>query len=85
MAMGKILQTEEVSAVSTVRPQDLRGRLEAVTATDGEVLWLEGREVADFGIRSQIFTEDDVHQLAELRLDMLHPVRVLERRQQASA
>lgn len=86
VAMGKILQTEEVSAVSTVRPHDLRGRLEAVTATDGEVLWLEGREVADFGIRSQIFTEDDVQQLAELRLDMLHPVRVLERRrQQASA
>jgi len=86
VAMGKILQTEEVFAVSTVHPSDLRGRLEAVTGADGEVLWLEGREVADFGVRSQIFTEDDVQQLAELRLDMLHPVRVLERRRgQASA
>lgn len=86
VAMGGILQTEEVSAVSTVQPPDLPRRLEAVTAADGEVLWLEGREVADFGIRSQIFTEDDVQQLAELRLDMLHPIRVLERRRrQASA
>ncbi|MFM7057833.1 MAG: hypothetical protein ACKO2P_13015 [Planctomycetota bacterium] len=79
VAMGSVLQTEETLTVSPVRTRDLRHRLQPTSGADGEVLWLEGREVADFGVSSRLFTEDDVQLLPELRQDMLHPVRVLER------
>lgn len=84
VAMGEILQTETERGVQTIRAADLAGRLVAGPGADGEVLWLEGREVAAFGIDSQLVTEAEVQRLPEQRLDMLHPVRVLERlRQQA--
>jgi hypothetical protein len=84
VAMGKVLQTEETLAVSPVRTGDLRQRLQPATGADGEVLWLEGRDVAEFGVASQLFTKDEVLLLPELRKDMLHPVRVLERIRQGA-
>lgn len=79
VAMGRILQTEEQLSVSPVRPDDLRGRLESVRCADGEVLWLDGQDVADYGVAARMLTEEDVQLLPELRKDMLYPVRVLER------
>ena len=46
---------------------------------DGEVLWLDGQDVADYGVAARMLTEEDVQLLPELRKDMLYPVRVLER------
>lgn len=82
VSMGGVLKTEAAPGVSTLRAEDLRGRLESVAGVDGEVLWLEGREVADFGVCAKLFREEDVQQLPELRLDMLQPLRVLERLRQ---
>ena len=82
MAMGRILQTEGQLSVCPMRPDDLRGRLESARGADGEVLWLDGRDVADFGISVRMLTEQDVQLLPELRQDMLYPVRVLERMRQ---
>ncbi|MFM8478553.1 MAG: hypothetical protein ACKOEO_22445 [Planctomycetaceae bacterium] len=79
VAMGRILQTEGQLSVCPVRPDDLRGRLESVRGCDGEVLWLDGRDVADFGVSVRMFTEEDVQLLPELRQDMLYPVRMLDR------
>lgn len=82
VAMGRILQTEGQLSVCPMRPDDLRGRLESARGADGEVLWLDGRDVADFGISVRMLTEQDVQLLPELRQDMLYPVRVLERMRQ---
>lgn len=82
VAMGSVLLTEGELSVCPVRLGDLRGRLESVRGADGEVLWLDGREVADFGVSVRMLTEEDVQLLPELRKDMLYPVRVLERHRQ---
>jgi hypothetical protein len=80
VAMGAVLGTENECRKPTVRLGELPRRLQAARTTDGEVVWLEGRDVAEFAIDHQLLTRDAIDQLPELRLDMLHPSRVLERR-----
>lgn len=80
VAMGELLQTEVAYSVPTIPLLQLPEQLEAKSTDDGKVIWLDGCDIANYAVSARLLTIDSVRQLPELRLDMLHPTRILDRR-----
>jgi hypothetical protein len=80
VAMGGLLQTEATCSVPVIPLPQLPEHLEAAATTDNRVIWLDGCEVAERAVNAQLLTRDSIRQLPEIRLDMIHPTRILERR-----
>ncbi len=80
VALGDVLQTEQECVYPTVMTSELPAAIQDLSLKDGNTVWICGNEVAAFALQHDLFTDDDVRRLPELREVMLNPQVVLQTR-----